>query len=430
MRTPRKLRLRGLARGRARPARARLRLALAVTDPLSTVFLRGQVAAARARGLEVSLLCGPGVMARELAAAEGAQLVEVGMARHIAPGRDLVALLRIVRALRAIRPHIVDAGTPKAGLLVLLAAWLVRVPCRVHTLHGLRAERLRGGRRLVVTALTRLTCALAQRVICVSPSLAGRAVAMGAVAADAAVVLGAGSANGIDLARFTATDAGRRGARELRARCGIPAGAPVLGFVGRVARDKGVAELAAAWQRLRARFPALHWVMVGAPDPTDPVPAHVARGLDADPRVHRLGQLDDPVPAYLLMDVLALPTHREGFGYALLEAAALEVPVVATRVTGCVDAVADGMTGTLVAPGDVDALAAAVAAYLEDPGLRARHGRAGRERAARLFRQEDLWARLHGEYVDLAVRAGLGALAAAIVPASGADVAPGGAPGQ
>lgn len=421
MRFPDKLRLRDRAPGRARPAPARLRLVLAVTDPLSTVFLRGQLAAARARGFDVSLLSGPGDMARALAAAEGARLIEVDMARHIAPGRDLVALLEIVRTLREIRPHIVNAGTPKAGLLVLLGAWLVRVPCRVHTLHGLRAETLRGARRLVVTGLTRLTCALAQRVLCVSPSLAERAVNLGAVAAGAAVVLGAGSANGIDLARFTATDAGRRAARELRARCGIPAEAPVLGFVGRVARDKGVVELAAAWQRLRARFPSLHWVMVGAPDATDPIPAEVARALAADPRVHQLGQVDDPVPAYLMMDVLALPTYREGFGYALLEAAALETPVVATRVTGCVDAVADRVTGTLVPQRDVDALVAALAAYLEDPALRARHGQAGRERAARLFRQEDLWARLHREYVGLAVRAGLGHLVGDIEPAHEVD---------
>jgi glycosyltransferase involved in cell wall biosynthesis len=384
-----------------------LRLLLAVTDPRSTVFLRGQVAAARAAGFEVSLLSGPGPMATALAAAEGAHLVEVEMARDMAPARDLASLVAIVRALRRLRPDIVNAGTPKAGLLVLLAARLVRVPCRVHTLHGLRGETLRGLRKHLVTALTRLTCGLAQRVICVSPSLAAAAVATGAASGRKVMVPGAGSANGLDLARFTPGAASLATARALRAARGIPASAPVLGFVGRVARDKGVVELCAAWARLRARFPDLHLVIVGAPDETDAIPADVAAALDADDRVHRLGQLDDPVPAYLAMDVLALPTYREGFGYALIEAAALEIPVVATAVTGCVDAVADGVTGTLVPPRDVEALTAAIGAYLADPALRARHGRAGRARVASAFGQEALWTRLHREYLDLAAAAGL-----------------------
>jgi glycosyltransferase involved in cell wall biosynthesis len=384
-----------------------LRLLLAVTDPRSTVFLRGQVAAARAAGFEVVLLSSPGPMAAALAAAEGARLVEVEMARDMTPVRDLASLVAIVRALRRLRPDIVNAGTPKAGLLVLLAARIVRVPCRVHTLHGLRSETLHGLRKRLVTALTRLTCGLAQRVICVSPSLAGRAVATGAASAHDVIVLGAGSANGLDLARFTASPASLAAGRALRAARGIPAGAPVLGFVGRVARDKGVVELAAAWARLRERFPDLHLVIAGAPDETDAIPADVEAALAADDRVHRLGQLDDPVPAYLAMDVLALPTYREGFGYALIEAAALEIPVVATAVTGCVDAVADGVTGTLVPPRDVAALTAAIGAYLADPALRARHGRAGRARMASAFGQEALWARLHREYVDLATAAGL-----------------------
>lgn len=392
---------------RERHRASRLRLLLAVTDPRSTVFLRGQIAAARAAGFDVSLISGPGAMARDLAAAEGASLIEIDMARDMAPARDLLALATIVRGLVRVRPHVVDAGTPKAGLLVLLGAWLVRVPCRVHTMHGLRGETLRGPRKRLVAAVTRLTCALAQRVICVSPSLATAAMAAGAVRARKARVLGAGSANGLDLARFTRTPGAAAAARALRERCGIPADAPVLGYVGRLARDKGVVELAAAWQRLRARFPELHWLIVGAPDPTDAIPAELDRALEDDARVHRLGQVDDPVPAYLLMQVLALPTYREGFGYALIEAAALEIPVVATRVTGCVDAVVDGVTGTLVAPRDVPALTGAVAAYLADPDLRARHGAAGRARVAREYRREELWARLHREYLDLATQAGL-----------------------
>ena len=380
-----------------------LRLLVAVTDPMSLLLLRGQLAAARAAGFEVTALSAPGALASRIAAAEGVRHLAVPMERGMDPLRDLASLRALVRTLRDLRPHVVDASTPKAGLLVMLAAVLTRVPCRVHTLRGLRCETMSGPGRAVLLGATRLTCALAHQVLCVSPSLRRRAIALGVVPAARAVVLGT-MGRGVDLARFTAGAGDRARAATLRARCGIPAGALVLGFVGRLARDKGLVELAAVWQRLRARYPRLHWVVVGPPDPTDAIPAHLDAALDTDPRVHRLGHVDDLVPAYLLMDVLALPTYREGIANVLLEAAALEIPSVASRVTGCVDAVADGVTGTLVPPRDVDALAAAVGAYLDDPALRRQHGRAGRARVARLFRQEDMWAHLHRTYADLAAR--------------------------
>lgn len=412
----------GNDRAADRPGRG-LRLLVAVTDPMSLLFLRGQLSAARAAGFDVTVISGPGALARRVAEAEGVRHVAVTMARGMDPVHDVTALAELLRLLRTLRPDIVDASTPKAGLLLMLAAAITRVPCRIHTLRGLRFETMTGPGRRVLMATTRLTCALAQQVLCVSPSLRRRAIELGVVPAHKAVVLGMGS--GLDLTRFTATPAVRDRAAALRRQLGIPPDAPVLGFVGRIARDKGFVELSAAWHVLRERYPALHWVIAGPVDPTDAIPVHIAAELDTHPRVHRLGHVDDVAPVYAMMDVLAMPSYREGFGNVLIEAAALGIPTVATRVTGCVDAVADGVTGTLVPPRDVDALVAAIAAYLDAPDLRAEHGRAGRGRAERLFRQEDLWARLHRTYLDLAGRAGC---AGARTAPAGARTAPAGAP--
>lgn len=393
----------GDVRAAERPGRG-LRLLVAVTDPMSLLFLRGQLSAARAAGFDVTVLSGPGDLARRVALAEGVRHVPVAMARGMDPVHDAAALVELVRLLRSMRPHIVDASTPKAGLLLMLAAAITRVPCRIHTLRGLRFETMTGPGRRVLMATTRLTCALAHRVLCVSPSLRSRAIELGLVPAHKAVVLGMGS--GLDLARFTATPAIRDRAAALRRELGIAADAPVLGFVGRIARDKGFVELSAAWQALRERYPGLHWVIAGPLDPTDAIPVHIGAELDTHPRVHRLGHVDDVTPVYAMMDVLALPTYREGFGNVLIEAAALGIPAVASRVTGCVDAVDDGVTGTLVPARNVDALVAAIAAYVDNPELRQAHGRAGRARAERLFRQEDLWARTQRTYLELAAQAG------------------------
>ncbi|MHC4504221.1 MAG: glycosyltransferase, partial [Planctomycetota bacterium] len=122
---------------------------------------------------------------------------------------------------------------------------------------------------------------------------------------------------------------------------------------------------------------------------------------ERDERIVSTGFLGDMPPTYALMDVLALPTYREGFPNVPLEAAAMELPVVATRVTGCVDAVVDGVTGTLVPPRDASALAEATGRYLRDPGLCRRHGQAGRERVLRHFRQERVWTALYEDYLRL-----------------------------
>src|SRR5699024_6403811 len=118
------------------------------------------------------------------------------------------------------------------------------------------------------------------------------------------------------------------------------------------------------------------------------ISAATLQQLSEDPRVILVGDVDDPVPYYSMMDVLVLPTYREGFGNVLIEAASLRIPQVATRVPGCVDAVADGETGVLVPPGDADALGDALSRYLSDSALRSLHGAAGRKRVLDTFRQE------------------------------------------
>jgi glycosyltransferase involved in cell wall biosynthesis len=115
-------------------------------------------------------------------------------------------------------------------------------------------------------------------------------------------------------------------------------------------------------------------------------------------------------PLYAAMDLLVLPTYREGFPSTILEAAAMGLPVVATRTTGCIDAVEDGFTGTLVHPRDVNGLVEAIARYRLDPKLRREHGEAGRSRVQKAFRQEAVWNATRAEYFALLAERGLAAL--------------------
>lgn len=385
-----------------------VRLVHITTVPLSLMFLRGQVGYMQARGFSVHAVSSPGELLDDFARREGVATFAVEMPRRITPFRDLLAIARLWRYLRRVRPHIVHAHTPKGGLLGMVSAWLARAPVRIYHMRGLPLETATGWRRTLLRWSERLSCRLAHRVLCVSHSLRALAVAERLCPPEKIRVLAAGSGNGVDAAeRFNPAHLSASARTDSRAAYGIPATATVVGYVGRLVGDKGLVELAAAWQTVRQSFPDLHLLLVGPWEPQDPVPPDVETLLRTDARVHLTGHVRDVAPLYAAMDLLVLPSYREGFPNTLLEAAAMGLPVVATRVPGCVDAVADGVTGTLVPPRDPDTLASAIAGYLADPGRREAHGRAGRERVLREFRPEDIWAALHREYQDLLQRKGL-----------------------
>jgi glycosyltransferase involved in cell wall biosynthesis len=178
----------------------------------------------------------------------------------------------------------------------------------------------------------------------------------------------------------------------------------VLGFVGRIVRDKGIEELAQAWCAVRDEHPEARLLVVGPFEPQDPVAPETEALLRSDPRIHLTGMDWNTPPLYAAMDALVLPTYREGFPNTPLEAAAMGLPVIATRIPGCVDAVADGLTGTLVPPADAHALADAMRKYLANPALRRAHGVAGQERIRLSFRQEVIWGELFALYVRLLQR--------------------------
>jgi len=311
-------------------------------------------------------------------------------------------LVRLCHRLSQIRPQIVHAHTPKGGLLGMLAARITHVPIRIYHVHGLPFMTAKGFRRLILRLSERTACLLASRVLCVSHSIREIAVAERLCSPEKVKVLLHGSGNGVDaVSRFNPAYADEGLRRQVRAQAGIPADALVIGFVGRIVRDKGIVELAGAWLRLRDEFNVLYLLLVGPFEPQDPLPEEVVHLLRSDPRIRLVDLVDNIFPFYAAMDIVTLPSYREGFPNVPLEAAAMQIPVVATRIPGCVDAVQDGLTGTLITPQDAEALATALRMYLNDPELRQRHGRAAREYVLANFRPEDIWEALYREYEDL-----------------------------
>jgi len=215
------------------------------------------------------------------------------------------------------------------------------------------------------------------------------------------LVLANGSTNGLEARRFLPSVDTPRQSQILREQLGILAKVPVIGFVGRLTKDKGIVELLDAFEKVLESLPEARLLLLGPFEEGDPIPTSYSQRLKAHPQVVLTGYVIDTTPYYHLMDLFVFPSYREGFGNVLLEAGAAGVPVVGFRATGVVDAVVDGLTGTLVPIGDVEALVEAVLMYLNDPELCREHGQAARERVLRDFRQEAIWAAMYQEYVQL-----------------------------
>ncbi len=378
------------------------------TVPQTLAFFRGQVGYMKARGLMVDVVSSPGEKLNEFGDREEVPVYGVEMTRRITPVRDLVALWRLWVLFRRLRPHIVHAHTPKGGLLGTIAAWLARVPVRIYHIHGLPYMTAKGPKRWLLKWTERTSCRLSHRVLCVSRSIRDVAMVEGISASRGIVVLLNGSTNGVDSqGRFNPAIKSEKVQWQLRESLGIPHDALVIGYVGRIVRDKGLVELIEAWKILHGEYSFLHMLVVGTFEPQDPLPQNVEGILRGTQEIHLAGQTQDPSTSYSIMDVVVLPTYREGLPNVPLEAAAMSRPVVATRIPGCIDAVVDGETGTLVPPRDEGALAEAIRRYLHDPELRRRHGLAGRERVLRDFRQEVMWEAMYQEYVRLLREKGL-----------------------
>lgn len=372
------------------------------TSPLSAEwFMRGQLRYLREAGFDVTVVTAPGPGLDRVRVSDGVNAVGVPMIRKIGLWQDLISLWRLWQTLRRLRPDITNVGTPKAGLLGGIAAWLNRVPCRIYTLHGLRMETTKGLERKMLWCCERIACACAHHVISVSESLRREAVAIGIVRCERIKVLGSGSCNGVDVARFARSRSLLNGAASLRRQWGISPTAPVLGFVGRLTRDKGIVELLRAFDILRLSFPDLRLLLAGGFEDGDPVPEHLRRRIETDPKIIHLGMVQNIEVCYQVIDVLALPTYREGFGNVVLEAHAAGKPVVATNATGVVDAIIDGVTGSLVPIGNHEALARGCARLLRDPTMANAIGQAGRARVMNEFRQEAVWEAILQEYFRL-----------------------------
>ena len=315
---------------------------------------------------------------------DGAHFQAIEIPRNISLCADLHALILLYLFFQKNRFDVVHSVTSKAGLLCAIAALLARVPIRMHTFISQPWAGLTGWVRRISKACDWLIVRLNTQ--CYADSESQRAFLISEKVADSGHIktLGAGSIAGVDLVRF---DIARFEKHRTKIELGIPTDAQIIVFIGRINREKGIVELAAAFELLRSKGLQNIFLLIIGPfeSASHALPETTKESLEHNECIRVVGYTDVPEKYLAAAELFCLPSYREGFGSVVIEAAAMGVPTVATRVVGLVDAVVEDKTGLLVPHKNAGALADALALLLSNSVLRHELGSAAQVRARTFF---------------------------------------------
>lgn len=368
-------------------------------------LLLHQLQAIKDAGYDVVAISAPGPDIESVRAA-GIRHIPVAFTRRMTPMADLKAFCQLFSHLRSERFTIVHTHQPKPGLLGQLAARAAGVPIVVNTLHGFYFHELSHPvRRWAFVALEKMAALCSDSILSQNAEDIETAVREGICPRTAIKHLG----NGIDVLRFDRNRMDSGSLLRTREELGIPEGARVVGFVGRLVEEKGLLELLRAADIVLRELPSTRFLIVGPTDADksdalDPGSAEACGVADA---CVFTGLRHDMPNLYALMDVLVLPSHREGFPRAPMEASAMGVPCVVTDIRGCREAVEHGQNGLLVPLHDPESLAMAILQLLADSEMANRMGDEGRRMAMERFDERLVFRKVLEEYDLLLARKGM-----------------------
>ena len=316
-------------------------------------FVGGQFRYLKDCGYDMHLICSPDDGIDVFAKEQGISYKAIPLNRQLSPIQDIKSFFEICRYIRANGISTVIGHQAKGRLLATLASFVTRVPNVVIFAHGAIFETASGMKRRLLLWESRLESVLSDKVVCVSEYIKDLRIRHKIDKPDKQVILGAGTCGGIDtLHRFNRSLVSDENIAELKKKYGISADDFVIGFVGRLVRDKGIIELIEAFNILRQKSPErrVRLMIVGAPEKRDGLPAEILDTLQNSNDIIYTGRipLNEMPGQYCCMDCLVLPSHREGFGFCNIEAQAMGVPVLTSYITGCRDSILPEKTGLYI----------------------------------------------------------------------------------
>ena len=365
------------------------------TIPLSLdVLLQGQLRML-SEHYEVVGVSSPGEELDKVAQREGIRTIAVPMERKISPFKDLVSLFRLIRLFHREKPWMVHSLTPKAGLLAMTAAWICRVPVRIHMFTGLVFPTTTGLKQKILMATDSITCACATNVL---PEGKGvkKDLEHFRITSKPLQIIGNGNINGIDLEFFDRTPEVMEQAEKYRKEEVV-----TFCFVGRIVRDKGMNELVAAFQRLHQAYPNTRLVLVGPfEEKLDPVLPETRQVIEQHAAIEWMGWQNDIRPFLAASEVFVFPSYREGFPNVVLQAGAMGLPSIVTDINGSSEIITEGVNGYIIPSQDEEALYKAMEKLL-DTEERRKLAQQARPQIANRYERKALWKELLKFYRSL-----------------------------
>jgi len=383
-----------------------------ITTVPETIYLalEEQIPYLLKHGYDVSTVCSKGCWTTisDIRTKYGIKAYRVDFKRVFSPIHDLLSLLHITILLLCLRPKIIHASTPKAALLSIIAANIAKIPLIIYHNRGIIYQNNKGITKLFWHNVERILCFLSHIVIVNSNSNRQYLQKYNLCPNSKLHLLGSGSSHGIDSIKFSPSNVTISEKENLRRNLNISNTNVVFGFVGRIVKDKGIIDLAETWKKLLKMNINAHLVLVGPmSEPRDTIPPDCLMYLKNTPSIHLCSDAKNARKFYSIFDIFVFPSYREGFPNVVLEAGAMEIPVITTDALGCIDSVVDGVTGLIYKTGDQKALANLMYKLYVDPVLRKRLGKQAREHIIKYYDPMILCESLHSLIVNFNQSAGI-----------------------
>ncbi|MFK7030566.1 glycosyltransferase family 4 protein [Flavobacterium oreochromis] len=317
--------------------------------------------------------------------------------RDISLFKDFIAVVKLFFYIKKNKIEVVVGHTPKGGLVAMLAAFLSGCKKRIYFRHGLVYETSKGWKKQLLKNIERFSGALATQVVCVSNSVKEISEKDRLSKISKNILLGKGTCNGVDaLCRFNPENFDDLELSILRNKIDINQGDFVVGYVGRLVKDKGIIELLDAWKILLNQNKKIKLLLVGPLEKRDSIPEDYVEFINNEKSIIYTDFVIDSSPYFKLMDIFVLPTYREGFPTVSLEASSMKIPVLITKATGCAESILEDITGKFISH-NPDEIADKIKSYMQNPRERALHGENGRNFVLDNFEQTIVWDIIYKE---------------------------------
>lgn len=369
------------------------------TVPLSLEKLLEDQPQYFAQFYDVTLISSDQERLERLGKAQGVATHAIPLTRTISPFHDLRCLYQIFRFFKREKPDIVHTHTPKAGIIGMLAAYMARVPVKMHTVAGLPLMEAKGFKRRLLMAVEKITYRCADWVYPNAQGLLSFIEENQMCSSSKIKILGKGSSNGIDTAFFDPIQIPKAETNTLKANLEIAPQDFVFSFVGRLVGDKGVNELVEAFVLLSEQYPNIKLLLVGPEEKAlDPLNRETTKHISAHPSIISVGYQNDIRPYLAVSDCFVFPSYREGFPNVVLQAAAMEVPCIVSNINGCNEIIQDQKNGWWVPPKSVTPLVQTMEDALTNSVKRKAFKKQLRPQIIAHYGRQHFWKLLKKEY--------------------------------